>query len=66
MQARFEGYKRLVARPFFRDHFARLDDAVIVGWQSRTHVHFGNRAQIECRRSGTWNCPDQFGPISRK
>ncbi len=30
MQERFEAYKRLVARPFFRDHFARLDRQIVL------------------------------------
>jgi hypothetical protein len=30
MQARFEAYKRVVVKPFFRDHFARLDRQVVL------------------------------------
>lgn len=30
MQARFEAYKRVVIKPFFRDHFARLDRQVVL------------------------------------
>jgi hypothetical protein len=30
MQARFEAYKRAVIKPFFRDHFARLDRQVVL------------------------------------
>lgn len=30
MARRFEGYKRGVARPFFRDHFARIDRQVVL------------------------------------
>jgi hypothetical protein len=30
MRERFEAYKRLVVRPFFRDHFARLDRQIIM------------------------------------
>lgn len=30
MQRRFESYKRLVARPFFRDHFSRLDRQIVL------------------------------------
>lgn len=30
MQQRFEAYKRLVVRPFFRDHFARLDRQIVM------------------------------------
>ena len=30
MQTRFEAYKTLVARPFFRDHFARLDRQIVL------------------------------------
>ncbi|MEM8840410.1 MAG: YcjX family protein [Pseudomonadota bacterium] len=30
MRDRFEAYKRVVARPFFRDHFARLDRQVVL------------------------------------
>ncbi|MEM0922313.1 MAG: YcjX family protein [Pseudomonadota bacterium] len=30
MQARFEAYKRVVAKPFFRNHFARLDRQVVL------------------------------------
>jgi len=30
MRTRFEAYKRVVAKPFFRDHFARLDRQVVL------------------------------------
>ncbi len=30
MQERFEGYKNVVVRPFFRDHFARLDRQIVL------------------------------------
>jgi hypothetical protein len=30
MQSRFEAYKRIVVRPFFRDHFARLDRQIVL------------------------------------
>ncbi|MBY8977386.1 YcjX family protein [Rhodobacteraceae bacterium NNCM2] len=30
MEERFEAYKRVVAKPFFRDHFARLDRQVVL------------------------------------
>ncbi|MGL4441035.1 MAG: YcjX family protein [Bosea sp. (in: a-proteobacteria)] len=30
MEQRFEAYKNLVARPFFRDHFARLDRQIVL------------------------------------
>jgi predicted YcjX-like family ATPase len=30
MEDRFEAYKRLVVRPFFRDHFARLDRQIVL------------------------------------
>jgi len=30
MAARFEAYKRVVVKPFFRDHFARLDRQVVL------------------------------------
>lgn len=30
MQARFEAYKELVVRPFFTDHFARLDRQIVL------------------------------------
>jgi predicted YcjX-like family ATPase len=30
MEERFEAYKRVVARPFFRDHFARLDRQIVL------------------------------------
>ncbi len=30
MARRFEGYKRHIAKPFFRDHFARLDRQVVL------------------------------------
>ncbi len=30
METRFEAYKDLVARPFFRDHFARLDRQIVL------------------------------------
>ncbi|MEM8790714.1 MAG: YcjX family protein [Pseudomonadota bacterium] len=30
MQERFDAYKRVVAKPFFRDHFARLDRQVVL------------------------------------
>jgi predicted YcjX-like family ATPase len=30
MQRRFEAYKRVVVKPFFRDHFARLDRQIVL------------------------------------
>ncbi len=30
MERRYEAYKQLVARPFFRDHFARLDRQIVL------------------------------------
>ena len=30
MERRYEAYKRLVVRPFFRDHFARLDRQIVL------------------------------------
>jgi uncharacterized protein len=30
LERRFEAYKRLVVRPFFRDHFARLDRQIVL------------------------------------
>ena len=30
MARRYEGYKRLVVKPFFRDHFARLDRQIVL------------------------------------
>jgi uncharacterized protein len=30
MERRFEGYKREVVKPFFRDHFARIDRQVVL------------------------------------
>ena len=30
MQSRFEAYKKHVVRPFFRDHFARLDRQIVL------------------------------------
>jgi predicted YcjX-like family ATPase len=48
MARRFESYKREVVRPFFRDHFARLDRQVVL-MDVLGAVHSGPRALEEMR-----------------
>jgi predicted YcjX-like family ATPase len=48
MARRFESYKREVVRPFFRDHFARLDRQVVL-MDVLGAVHGGPRALEEMR-----------------
>ena len=48
MARRFEAYKRQVARPFFRDHFARIDRQVVLV-DALGAIHKGPRAVEDLR-----------------
>lgn len=50
MQRRFEGYKARVVKPFFRDHFARIDRQVVLV-DVLTAIHQGPRAVEDLRRT---------------
>ena len=50
MDRRFESYKSLVVRPFFRDHFARVDRQVVL-MDVLGAVHQGPRAVEDLRRT---------------
>jgi hypothetical protein len=50
MQRRFEGYKDRVVKPFFRDHFARIDRQVVLV-DVLTAIHQGPRAVEDLRRT---------------
>nr|WP_207186516.1 YcjX family protein [Rhodobaculum claviforme] len=50
MEKRFEGYKRAVVRPFFHDHFARLDRQVVLA-DVLGAIHAGPRAVEDMRRT---------------
>lgn len=50
MQRRFEGYKSRVVKPFFRDHFARIDRQVVLV-DALTAIHQGPRAVEDLRRT---------------
>ncbi|MGY6632288.1 MAG: YcjX family protein [Alkalilacustris sp.] len=50
MEKRFEGYKRAVVRPFFQDHFARIDRQVVLA-DVLGAVHAGPRAVEDMRRT---------------
>ncbi|HEY6255688.1 MAG TPA: YcjX family protein [Xanthobacteraceae bacterium] len=65
MQRRFEAYKHVVVRPFFRDHFARLDRQIILvdalsafnaGPDAVRDLEGALAAVLECFRLGrkTW------------
>ena len=50
MEKRFEGYKRAVVRPFFQDHFARLDRQVVLA-DVLGAIHAGPPAVEDMRRT---------------
>ena len=50
MARRFEAYKREVVRPFFRDHFARIDRQVVLV-DALDALHKGPRAVEDMRRA---------------
>lgn len=50
MERRFDAYKREVAKPFFRDHFGRIDRQVVLIDVLGT-IHAGPRAVDDLRRS---------------
>jgi uncharacterized protein len=50
MERRFEGYKARVVRPFFRDHFARIDRQVVLV-DVLGAIHTGPRAIEDLRRT---------------
>ncbi|MEM1129384.1 MAG: YcjX family protein [Pseudomonadota bacterium] len=52
MSRRFEAYKREVAKPFFRDHFARIDRQIVLV-DVLGAVHAGPKAVEDLRRTLT-------------
>jgi predicted YcjX-like family ATPase len=50
METRFEGYKREVVRPFFREHFARIDRQVVLV-DVLGAIHKGPEAVEDMRRT---------------
>jgi uncharacterized protein len=52
MARRFEAYKRQVVRPFFRDHFARIDRQVVLV-DALGAIHQGPRAVADLRNAMT-------------
>ncbi len=50
MEKRFEGYKRAVVRPFFNDHFARIDRQVVLA-DVLGALHAGPAAVDDMRRT---------------
>ena len=50
MERRFEGYKREVVKPFFREHFARIDRQVVLV-DALGAIHAGPRAVEDMRRT---------------
>jgi predicted YcjX-like family ATPase len=50
MERRFEAYKSQVAKPFFRDHFARIDRQVVLV-DALGAIHQGPRAVEDLRRT---------------
>ncbi len=50
MARRFEAYKRAVVKPFFRDHFARIDRQVVLV-DALGAIHAGPRAVEDMRRA---------------
>lgn len=60
MARRFEAYKRAVVRPFFRDHFARIDRQVVLV-DALGAIHKGPRA-VEDMRSAMADILGAFRP----
>ncbi|MFZ1726387.1 MAG: YcjX family protein, partial [Albidovulum sp.] len=52
MERRFEAYKREVVKPFFRDHFARIDRQIVLV-DALGAIHAGPRAVEDMRRAMT-------------
>lgn len=52
MERRFEAYKREVAKPFFRDHFSRIDRQIVLV-DVLGAIHAGPRAVDDLRRAMT-------------
>ena len=50
MQRRFEAYKAQVVKPFFRDHFARIDRQIVLV-DALGAIHSGPRAMEDLRRA---------------
>lgn len=50
MERRFEAYKRQVVKPFFRDHFARIDRQVVL-MDVLNAIHNGPRAVEDLRQA---------------
>ncbi len=50
MERRFEGYKARVVKPFFRDHFAKVDRQVVLV-DALGAIHAGPRAVEDMRRA---------------
>jgi predicted YcjX-like family ATPase len=50
MERRFDAYKREVVRPFFRDHFARIDRQVVLV-DALSAIHAGPQAVEDLRRT---------------
>ena len=50
MERRFEAYKRAVVKPFFRDHFARIDRQIVLV-DALGAIHRGPRAVEDMRRA---------------
>ncbi|RDE10242.1 YcjX family protein [Pelagibacterium lacus] len=68
LERRYEAYKSVVVRPFFRDHFARLDRQIVLvdalralnsGPEAVADLETALTAVLECFRQGT------SGPLSR-
>ncbi|HEY8596404.1 MAG TPA: YcjX family protein [Devosiaceae bacterium] len=68
LERRYEAYRRLVVRPFFRDHFARLDRQIVlvdtlralnVGPDAVADLESAITAVMACFRQGSGN------PVSR-
>lgn len=68
LERRYEAYKSVVVRPFFRDHFARLDRQIVLvdalralnaGSEAVADLETALTAVLSCFRQGTSN------PISR-
>lgn len=50
MQRRYEAYKKQVVRPFFRDHFAKIDRQVVL-MDALGAIHYGPQAVEDMRNS---------------
>jgi predicted YcjX-like family ATPase len=62
MERRFEAYKSVVIKPFFRDHFARLDRQIVLidalqavnrGPEALNDLEYALGAVLSCFRAGT-------------